>query len=538
MKSFRTAVLIFTTLMLMAAAAAVANAQVYTDIFNFDGTNGASPYYPNLLAQGRDGNLYATTPDGGAYQCVLFGENQGCGVVFKITLSGAPTVLYNFDGAVDGSVPFSGLTLSTDGNLYGTTYQNGSNGDGTIFKITPSGHLTTLYSFTDGGNPFAPPIQATDGNFYGTTRGGTAYKITSSGVFSSLGSLPASSYAPLVQATDGNFYGTTVGGGGLGGGTVFEMTPKGMITIVYNFDGPHGSGIYSPVIQGSDGNLYGTTQAGGNYGQGVVFKLTPQGAITLLHSFPDPHYLNDGSQLWAGLVQATDGNFYGATYGGGTNGNGVIFQITPAGVYSILYNFDYGYGGYPLSTPMQHTNGTIYGTTWQGGSSLGVVYSFDMGLAPFVSFVLPVGKVGKTVEILGQGFTGTGGVSFNGTAADFKVISDTFLGADVPNGAETGSVTVTTPTGTLTSNVPFRVTPQLLNFNPPSGPVGTLVTITGVSLTQTTGVGFGDYVPAQFTVNSDTQVTATVPTGARTGRVGIQTLGGIALSSSPFTVTK
>jgi hypothetical protein len=148
------------------------------------------------------------------------------------------------------------------------------------------------------------------------------------------------------------------------------------------------------------------------------------------------------------------------------------------------------------------------------------------------------GNVGKTVEILGQGFTGTTAVSFNGTAAaSFTVVSSTYLTAIVPGGAKTGSVTVVTPGGTLTSNKAFRVTPQITSFSPTSGPVTTVVTIMGASLTQTTAVTFGGVKATTFTVNSDTQVTATVPSGAKTGRIGITTAGGTASSSGTFTVT-
>jgi len=139
-----------------------------------------------------------------------------------------------------------------------------------------------------------------------------------------------------------------------------------------------------------------------------------------------------------------------------------------------------------------------------------------------------MGKVGQTVEILGQGLTGTTKVSFNGTPATFKVVSDTFLTATLPSGATTGLVKVATPGGTLTSNRKFLVLPTVLSFSPTSGPVGTSVTITGTSLTRTKGVGFGDQVLAQFTVNSDTQITAIVPQGAKTGPVGVKTLGGLA----------
>ena len=445
-KSFRTsATLILTTLMLIVVAATtVATAQTYTDLYNFNYFRGRNP--EGILAQGRDGNLYGTTPSGGS---------NGLGVVFRITPSGRLKVLYNFDGGSNGRGPWSGLTLGTDGNFYGTT-------DGTIFKITKNGTLTTLYSFAGGA---ALPIEGTDGNFYGTTGAGTAYKITTSGTFTLLAALPGSSEAPLLQATDGDFYGTTDGGGSnncAGGcGTVFKMTPKGVVTIVYNFDGTHGEWPYAAVIQGSDGNFYGSTHDGGGYGDGVVFKLTPQGAITVLHNFPDPNYPNDGMFPDTGLVQATDGNFYGATDGGGTVEDlGVIFQITPAGAYSILYNFDGSQGDDPQPAPMQHTNGLIYGVAYYGGlHNQGVVYSLDLGLGPFVSLVSTTGKVGKTIEVLGQGFTGTTAVSFNGTPATYTVVSDTYLKTTVPTGATTGPVTVTTPGGPLISNKEFRVKP-------------------------------------------------------------------------------
>jgi len=545
LKSFRTsAALILTTLILMVAATTtVATAQTYTDLFNFDYTDGAATLA--VVAQGRDGNLYGTTFDGGTNHCGAY----NCGVVFKITPSGTLKVLYNFDGT-HGAYPWGGLTLGTDGNFYGKTSGGGANGYGTIFKITKSGNLTTLYSFTDGADgagPYAPPIQGTDGNFYGTTTNGTAYKITSSGTFTPLGSLPGASYAPLLQATDGNFYGTTWNGGNSnncngGCGTVFKITPKGKVKIVCNFDSTHGGQPrYGGLVQGSDGNFYGTTFFGGDFscadanGCGTVFKLTQQGAITVLHNFPDPNYLNDGYLPSAGLVQATDGNFYGVT----PYPLGVIFQITLADAYSILYNFDGVHGGEPYFSPMQHTDGKIYGLASGGPPPFaGVVYSFDMGLGPFVRLVSTTGKVGRTIEVLGQGFTGTTAVSFNGTAATFKVVSDTYLKATVPTGATTGTVTVTTPGGSLNSDTQFRVTPKILSFTPTSGPVGTPVTITGNSLTQTTKVTFGGVLATSFTVNSDTQVAATVPTGAKTGYIAITTAGGKTWSPTIFTVTQ
>jgi uncharacterized repeat protein (TIGR03803 family) len=455
----RTALILTTLMLLVAAATTTATAQTYTDVYNFDGTDGWAPAWIGLLAQGRDGDLYGTT---------TFAGPDGVGNVFRITPGGTLKVLYTFTWN-PGAQPDSGLTLGRDGNFYGTTYFGGSGcylGCGTLYKITPKGRLTNLYNFSNSQESnymFTPPVEGTDGNFYGVNAD-TAYKITSSGTFTLLASLPFIAYSPLLQGPKGNFYGTTAFGGSsntcFSCGTIFEMNPNGALTVLYNFDGIQGQLPIGPLILGSDGNFYGTTSQDTTYGGGVAFKFTPQGTFTVLHDFPDPNYPNDGTNLYAGLIQATDGNFYGATAAGGTMGYGVIFQITSAGAYSILYNFDGTHGDSPLSTPIQHTNGKIYGLTYSGGTTnQGVVYSLDMGLAPFVNLVSPVGNVGKSIQILGQGLTGTTAVAFNGTAATFTVVSDTYLVAAVPVGATSGFVTVTTPGGKLTSNIKFRVAP-------------------------------------------------------------------------------
>jgi hypothetical protein len=226
----------------------------------------------------------------------------------------------------------------------------------------------------------------------------------------------------------------------------------------------------------------------------------------------------------------------------------VLFQITSTGKYKVLVNLTNTTGKYPGANPQvalyQHTNGTFYGDTDGGGTGklcfCGVLYSLGMKLGPFVSFVGPLfeGKVGKTIEILGQGFTGTSKVSFHGVAATFTVVSDTYLTAVVPSAATTGSVTVTTPGGTLTSNKIFRVTPAILSFKPTSGSVGTQVTLTGTSFTGATKVTFGGVKATTFSVDSDTQITATVPTGAKTGKIQVTTPGGTATSPGVFTVTQ
>ncbi len=437
---------------LLCAATTIASpAQTYTDLHNFDGTDGRSPDFPGVFAQGQDGSLYGTTALGGA---------SDMGVVFKITLTGTLTVLHSFDGT-DGEQPHGGLTLGLDGNFYGAT------GSGTIFKTTPSGDLTVLYTFgTDPGGLEASPILGGDGNFYGTTVNGTgyAYKITPSGTLTLVAPLfengpRAFPYAPLFYATDGNFYGTTYAAGSgdcfqEGCGTVFRMTPSGTVTILYNFDGEHGQNPYASVLQGSDNDLYGTTVAGGSSDEGTVFQLSRK-EFRVLKNLDG----RDGDAPVVGVIQATDGNLYGVTEVGGRLNDGVFFRITSAG-YSALHDFDKANGLGPQSQLIQHTNGRIYGMTEGGGASdCGVVYSFDLGLPPFVRLMSIVGKVGKEGGILGQGFTGTTSVSINGIPATFTVVSDTYLTATVPPGATTGFVTVVTPSGTLTSNQRLQVRP-------------------------------------------------------------------------------
>jgi len=200
--------------------------------------------------------------------------------------------------------------------------------------------------------------------------------------------------------------------------------------------------------------------------------MTPEGALTTLYSFCSQSRCADGANPVAGLVQGTDGNFYGTTIVGGTGpcpgmltpGCGTVFRITPQGALTTVHSFEGTDGTAPAGGLMQATSGLFYGTASMGGLNdcafgCGTLFSIDMGLGPFVTFVQAAGKVGRTGGILGQGFTGTTSVSLNGIPASFTVVSDTFIKAAVPAGATTGYVTVNTPSGPLTSNVPFRVIP-------------------------------------------------------------------------------
>ena len=446
--------------LVLAIASGPALAQTYNVLYNFGSNSGdpTNPRYSGIIAQSRRGYLLSTADDR---------WTDRLGTAFRITPGGELTVLHHFNGT-DGQAPVGGLTLGTDGHYYGTTESGGDFGYGTIFKITAEGKLITLYSFTggaDGGFPSAPPIQSIDGNFYGTTTGdgnnGSVYKITPWGRFTPLHSFAdidgATPYAPLVQGTDGSFYGTTAHGGNNYLGTIFRIKSSGKFEVLFNFDGTHGSNPYAPLIQGRDGNFYGVALGGGSAGGGVVFKLAPRGRLTVLHDFTGG---SDGDNEVGGLTQATDGNFYGTNNLGGAFYWGVLFRITPSGIFTVLHDFDWNSGASPQATLLQHTNGVLYGDTAVGGTAGdGAFYSLDLGLAPFVTFMPAASGVGKRIEVLGQGFMGTTAVSLNGAAARFTILSDSYLVATVPNGATSGFITVTTPSGTLKSNKKFLVRP-------------------------------------------------------------------------------
>ena len=274
------------------------------------------------------------------------------GIVLALSIAsaiGSPaqtfTTVVSFDVA-DGANPQSSLIQATDGNFYGTVVSGGANfgcggsfGCGSVFKITPTGTLTSLYSFCSQPN-------CTDGDF------------------------PVSG---LIQGTNGNFYGTTSGGGlssncDLGCGTVFMLTPAGALTTLYSFSGTDGALPYTgSLVYGLDGNFYGTTAAGGANGNyGTVFMYNPTaGTLTTIYSFCSLSGCTDGYAPFSGLVLGTDGNFYETTYFGGVNSRGTAFMITPGGALTTLYNFcsqtgcTDGVG--PYGGLMQGLDGNFYG---------------------------------------------------------------------------------------------------------------------------------------------------------------------------------
>jgi uncharacterized repeat protein (TIGR03803 family) len=500
MKKARLEKIVCITAVLWVAAAAALQAQTVNAIFTFDGTNGTGIYEGSSLTQGIDGNFYGASITGGAD----YGSgNQGYGTIFKLTPEGVLTTLYNFcskPNCADGYAPNGTLVQDADGNLYGTTQYGGKGSRagcdglcGTVFKITAQGKFTTLYSFCEDGNetecadgiqPFAGLVQGVDGDFYGTTiNGGTAcgacgtiFKITPSGVFTTLVSFDnkdgAQATAALTLAANGRFYGSTSEGGAGSdpSGTFFEMTEGGELSTSYSYPCCGLDGMFqdpSTLVQASNGDFYGTTKFGNNPNVwlGTVFELTPGGKLKVLHAFClQGGDCSDGAYPKAGLVQGSDGNLYGVAAGGGAEDGGVIFQVTAAGEYKHLSDFcskpDCPNGENPYTALTQGTDGLFYGTAQASGTTAcgcATVYTLSMGLGPFVKTLFNFGRVGSTVTVLGNNLTGTTSVTFNGVAATFTAGSDTYIQATVPTGATTGTIEVTTPTGTLSSNVAFQV---------------------------------------------------------------------------------
>jgi uncharacterized repeat protein (TIGR03803 family) len=366
----------------------------------------------------------------------------------------------------------------------------------------------------------------------------------------------------LFLGSNGNLYGTTQGGISDPGvsdpvcppncGAVYEITTAGNLTPLHIFGGSPSDGATPTrgVIQSREGLVYGTTIQGGEDNFGTIFRMTGTGDTTLVPLPPfDYSFSSWANGIPRGMVQASNGNFYitGSGCGDGPpacNDYGSIFEITPEGTFSIAYPFGGppNDGASPEST-LSHTSGILYGVTEKGGNvdNDGTLYSLNFEAPQFCRPQILAGGQLSPTEILGQGFSGEQGsssvVAFGGVqATSITVTGTTFITATIPAGAKTGLVTVTTGSTTLSSLQTFYVLPAIISFMPPSGAVGTPVTIAGTGLAQTTKVSFGS-VTAKFTVNSDVQVTAIVPTGAVTAPIYITTAGGTAVSASEFTVT-
>ena len=437
----------------------------------------------------------------------------------------------------------SGVTMiqGTDGNLYGAA-NGGAHGQGEIFRMTPSGDLTTIYRFCKKSN--CPD-----------------------------GSIPEN----VVLGSDGNIYGVTVGGGSdvgftLGSGTVFKITPGGELTTLYTFcpiagcaDGRAPRGI----SLASDGNFCGTTQVGGKFSQGTIFSLSPTGTFKLLHTFCSQSNCGDGGDPQSPPTQGIDGNFYGTAYSGGTHNGGVIYQITAAGVYKVLYNFcsyqtSCPTGADPMGALTQDAAGNFFGTTAFGGDTRndGVVFEFTAK------------NQYKILHTL-QGYDGTVPQSQLALASNGSLYGVTQGGGGPAEGniykvTSAGVVQVVLRIPVLQRRLRSCLQPfsehqwsSLWNHElrhqalvatgrssaspttwalwlkpyPRQAKSGNRSSVLGNGLTGSTSVKFNGKAAA-FTVVSDTEITATVPSGATTGKVSVVTPSGTLNSNPQFVVTK
>jgi uncharacterized repeat protein (TIGR03803 family) len=336
------------------------------------------------LVQALDGNFYGTTYGGGT---------NGLGTVFRVSPTGAFSNLWSFTASQGVTRPYAGtLVQASDGNLYGLTTGGGY---GTIYRITTNGAVTLLHAFrgqaADGASPYSGLIQANDGNLYGATAAGgvtgcgTIFSISPTGDYRTVWSFSCgfdgrTPYSPLFQGSDGALYGTTRDGGV---GTLFRMNADGNLTTIWEFKGGAAGALpFAGVVQDEAGNLYGTTVSGGIANNGTIFKFSRDQKFSILHSFSS----GDGAHPYAGLTRASDGNFYGTTYEGGLGGFGTIFRITPSGNFTNLWSFVNGLNGYgPYSGIVQGEDGSLYGTTLSGGAKgFGTVFRFSV---PSLSFV-------------------------------------------------------------------------------------------------------------------------------------------------------
>lgn len=485
-------------------------------------------------------------------------------VAFSLTLPAQTfNSLYNFAG-IDGQFPQGPLVQGFDGNLYGTTLSGGATGDGSIFKITPSGQLTTIYSFcsrshcVDGYLPYAGLVLATNGNFYGTTyQGGqsvvtktcpiygcgTVFEVSPTGAFKSLYSFCAASDCSdglnprirLIQGIDGNFYGATSRGGSNSGGTVFEITPDGKLTTLYGFctpqtcnpyDGPVGA---ISLVQTPSGALF-ASGGGGPSNAGTIYELTPANKLISGYAFSHPE---SGPNA---LILGADGDFYGSAQGGYV-GNlcaaecGEVFRFAQ-GKFSVLAKFSClssscPDGANPWGTLAQGNDGNFYGTAGDGGNNSNSVVCFNGGCGTIFE-VTASGQLSGLYSFCSQSNCTDGAEPQSGL---MQATNGTFYGTTYLGGITQSGACENAGCGTVFSlSVGLSAFVQALpNFGGP----GKVINILGNGLTGSTSVRFNG-TAATFTVISDTQIQATVPTGATSGTIQVTTPTGTLSSNISF----
>ena len=514
------------------------------------------------------------------------GGTQDGGTFYQLDAQGNETVLHNFNDPnvpTDGYTPYAPVIQAKDGNFYGTDYFGGTDGNGTIFEISPQGQYSILHNFgdssvpNDGLKPQARLIQGADGMFYGTTTlggslvnepngGGVVFQMTPAGGITILhafadGSVANDGYNPvggLVQGPDGTLYGTTQNTLGADSGCVFAITPGGQYTVLHRFgDGSVSGDGASPngdLVQGADGNFYGTTQAGGAYLLGTVFKMTPQGQVTILHTFPDAGVMNDGEFPTNGLMLASDGNFYGLTAAGGSNALGTIFRMTPQGTVTILHsfmdgtvNFDGFFSGQSFTGQLiQGSDGNLYGTTHAGGANLfGCVFQVRLGVPALISavnagatsgvpFVYPIVATNSPTAYVSSNLPG--GLSINPTTG-------LITGTPTASGTVNSTVTLTNANGSNQVPITINVAPAQLSSLTSSpaayGTVGTPFTYVTTASNNPSAfaiTGSPSALPPGLSVDPNTGIISGTPTSAGTYSVTLQITNAMGNNTSPLTL--
>jgi uncharacterized repeat protein (TIGR03803 family) len=426
------------------------------------------------------------------------------------------------------------VVQGTDGNFYGAA-TNGAYNKGQIFRMTPDGDLTTIHSFCaktgcpDGSLADRSPVLGSDGNLYGVTSGGgnstgsgTFYKMTLEGEITSLydfcpnaGCADGQGPNGIVLASDGNFYGVTVAGGKFGQGTIFSISPAGRFKLLHTFcsqsNCADGGLPQFPPVQGIDGNLYGTAYIGGIENHGVIYQITPAGTYKVVYAFCGSQNSCPTGENPMAILQDASGNFFGTTTFGGTKGFGTVFEFTSTNQYKVLHSFLGNDGSDPTSGLTLASNGSLYGVT-QGGGGAHVGNIFKVTSAGVFKSIY-VFRVDQGYDPFYSLFQGTNGNLYGATAYGPAPCCY----------------------GTLFS-LSDGIRP-LVETVPLAGKVGKKVIILGNGLTGSTSVKFNGK-PAAFHVVSDTEITAAVPSGATTGKVSVVTPSGTLNSNPQFVVTK
>ncbi|MEY4570343.1 MAG: hypothetical protein RLZZ398_1782 [Verrucomicrobiota bacterium] len=461
------------------------------------------------LVVGADGFLWGYAQEGGT---------AGIGVIYKIRPDGT-----GFTKVVNQIVN-SPMILGPNGDLYGLTYSGGADSHGSVIKINTAGLVTTVFSFNDfdparkGRGP-SSLVLGSDGNFYGTTaiggvNGGTTFKLTPAGVFTSLSqfTVAVQGYEPnsLIQGSDGSFYGTTVSGGIDASGTIFKMTPDGTRTLLASFTGGstgelRGAGL-NGLEEAGDGNFYGVTRSGGANGYGTIFRITSGGAMTTLKDFTGSSGLVPGAGYRGGLRRASDGALYG-TIESGAVGSGEIYKITTAGVFSVVANFQSPVTGqFPFGTLTLGPGGHLYGTTIQDSLS---GWDLSSGSLTVFGTVFRVTTAGVITTLTNFNDTSDAPKGFNPNGGLVRAADGNFYGVTYAGGAKRrGTVFRMTPTGTITTLVEF---------------------------TDTVGPKLGAYPRSGLIIGGNGRLFGTTDSGGIGIAGGVGTLFSLALDGSGFT---